>query len=428
MTTPEDFLARPSLRERGWILEQLRNETVGGVLLLIAAAVALIWANSPWGDSYADLVEYRIGPSALNLNLPLSVWAADGLLAIFFFIVGLELKHELVLGSLSKPAQAVVPVAAALGGMLIPALIFVSINAANPKGATSGWGIPMATDIAFALAVLAIVGRRLPVALRAFLLTLAVVDDLGAIAVIAIFYSDKFEPLWLIAAVATFAIYAIAQRMRISTPFLYVPLALLGCYCMHESGVHATVAGVVFGLLTRVRTDPGEVSPPADRLNHRIHPVSAGFAVPIFAFFAAGVDLRSLGFTDALSTPVALGVLVGLVIGKPIGVFSLAWLTARFTRASLAPGIAWRDIFAVGLLAGIGFTVALLITELAFTSDTAQLDSAKTAVLTASAVAATLASVVLISRNRHYAALRAEEERDEDGDGIPDVYQQEPDR
>jgi NhaA family Na+:H+ antiporter len=156
--------------------------------------------------------------------------------------------------------------------------------------------------------------------------------------------------------------------------------------------------------------------------------VSAGFAVPIFAFFAAGVDLRSLGFTDALSTPVALGVLVGLVIGEPIGVFSLAWLTARFTRASLAPGIAWRDIFAVGLLAGIGFTVALLITELAFTSDTAQLDSAKTAVLTASAVAATLASVVLISRNRHYAALRAEEERDEDGDGIPDVYQQEPDR
>ncbi len=421
--TPHEILSRPSLRERGWLLAQLRSETVGGMLLLLAAVIALVWANSPWGDSYAALVEYRIGPSALHLDLPLGVWAADGLLAIFFFVVGLELKHELVLGTLSKPAQAVVPVAAALGGMVIPALIFVAINASSPEGEVGGWGIPMATDIAFALAVLAIVGRRLPVALRAFLLTLAVVDDLGAIAVIAIFYSDKFEPLWFLAALATFVIYAIAQRMRIRSPFLYVPLVLIGWYFTHESGVHATIAGVVFGLLTRVRTDPGEEISPADRLNHRIHPISAGFAVPVFAFFAAGVDLRSVGFIDALATPVAVGVMVGLVVGKPIGVITFAWLTARFTRASLSPGIAWRDIFAVGMLAGIGFTVALLITELAFTTDPLSLESAKTAVLAASVVAAGIAAAVLFSRNRHYAAVSDAEERDEDGDGIPDVYQ-----
>ncbi len=425
MTKPAvEILSRPSLLERSWLLSQLRNETVGGLLLLIAAVIALVWANSPWGDSYTALVNYRIGPAAIGLDLPLGVWAADGLLAIFFFVVGLELKHELVVGSLSKPAQAVVPVAAAIGGMIIPALIFVSINATQPEGQVSGWGIPMATDIAFALAVLAIVGRRLPVALRAFLLTLAVVDDLGAIAVIAIFYSDKFEPMWFLAALATFVIYAIAQRMRITSPFLYVPLVLLGWYFTHESGVHATVAGVVFGLLTRVRTDPGEAVSPADRLNFRIHPISAGLAVPLFAFFAAGVDLRSIGVIDALASPVAVGVMVGLVVGKPIGVITCAWLTARFTRASLSPGIAWRDIFAVGLLAGIGFTVALLITELAFETDEASLNSAKIAVLVASIVAAAIASVVLLSRNRHYAALAEVEDRDDDKDGIPDVYQQ----
>jgi Na+:H+ antiporter, NhaA family len=188
--------------------------------------------------------------------------------------------------------------------------------------------------------------------------------------------------------------------------------------------VHATIAGVVFGLLTRVRTDPGEAVSPADRLNFRIHPISAGFAVPVFAFFAAGVDLRSIGVIDALASPVAVGVMVGLVVGKPIGVIGFAWLTARYTRASLSPGIAWRDIFAVGLLAGIGFTVALLITELAFETNEASLNSAKIAVLVASVLAALVASLVLLSRNRHYAALAEIEDRDEDRDGIPDVYQQ----
>jgi NhaA family Na+:H+ antiporter len=417
-----ELLGRPSLSQRGWLLEQLRDETVGGMLLLAAAAIALIWANSPWGASYEALVHLQVGPISLHLDLPLGVWAADGLLAVFFFVVGLELKHELVLGSLSKPSEAVVPVAAAIGGMAIPAIIFAVINMTMADGSVTGWGIPMATDIAFALAVLAVVGKRLPVALRAFLLTLAVVDDLGAITVIAVFYSDHFSVIWFVAALATFAAYAWAQRRRLRSPWLYVPLVILGWYFTHESGIHATIAGVVFGFLTRVRTDPGEAKSPADRLSHRIHPISAGLCVPLFAFFSAGVDVRSVGFTEALSSPIAIGIIVGLVIGKPIGVFSLAWLTARFTRASLSPDIAWRDVAAIGLLAGIGFTVALLITELAYEDDVNRLDSAKIAVLCASVIAALLASVAILARNRHYAAVYAREESDADGDGIPDVY------
>jgi Na+:H+ antiporter, NhaA family len=418
------LLSRPSLIQRGWLLEQLRDETVGGILLLVAAAIALIWANSPWGASYEALVDLQVGPISLHLDLPLGVWAADGLLAVFFFVVGLELKHELVLGSLSKPSEAVVPVAAAIGGMAIPAVIFVIINSTMADGSVVGWGIPMATDIAFALAVLAVVGRRLPVALRAFLLTLAVVDDLGAITVIAVFYSDHFSVIWFVAALVTFGIYAWMQRQRIRSPWLYVPLVILGWYFTHESGIHATIAGVAFGFLTRVKTDPGEEKSPADRLSHRIHPISAGICVPLFAFFSAGVDVRSVGFVEALSSPVAIGVIIGLVVGKPIGVFGMAWLTARFTRASLSPDIAWRDVAALGLLAGIGFTVALLITELAYEDDASRLDSAKIAVLSASVIAALLASVAILARNRHYATVFAREEADENGDGIPDVYDQ----
>jgi NhaA family Na+:H+ antiporter len=361
------------------------------------------------------------------LYLSLGVWAADALLAVFFFVVGLELKHELVVGSLSKFSQALVPAAAALGGMVVPALIFVAINASMEGGDLTGWGIPMATDIAFALAVLAVFGRQLPVALRAFLLTLAVVDDLGAIAVIAIFYSDKFNAPWFFAAIIAFAVYALAQRARWTSPWFYVPLAVLAWYFTFRSGVHATVAGVILGLLTRVRTDPGEMESPADRLSHRIHPWSAGIAVPIFAFLAAGVDLRAIGVLDAFAEPVALGILVGLVIGKPIGALAGAWLTARFTRASLAPGIAWRDVAAIGVLAGIGFTVALLIAELAYEEDPLLLEPAKGAILGASLVATALAAIVLTARRRHYDRVAEVEEADANADGIPDVYQQLPD-
>jgi NhaA family Na+:H+ antiporter len=428
MTTGSEFLQRPSRQNVAWLREQLQDETVGGVLLLIAAAIALVWANSPWGQSYADLVGLQVGPISLHLDLPLGVWASDGLLAVFFFVVGLELKHELVLGSLSKVSQAVVPAAAALGGMIVPAAIFFAVNSIAADGSTTGWGIPMATDIAFALAVLAVVGRRLPVALRAFLLTLAVVDDLGAITVIAIFYSDHFSAGWFVAALATFAVYAVAQRRRITSPLLYVPLVLAGWYFVHESGIHATIAGVVFGFLTRVRVDPGEREAPADQLSHRLHPISAGFCVPLFAFFAAGVDFRSVGLGESLATPVAIGILVGLVIGKPVGVLAGAWLTARFTRASLTPELGWRDVGAVGVIAGIGFTVALLITELAYETEPGLLESAKVAVLTSSVVAAVLATIALRARSRHHARVHAVDTADDDGDGVPDVYQDPPAR
>ena len=396
----QNFFGRLPRRERGWVTEQLRQETVGGGLLLIAAAIALVWANSPWASGYADLVAYPVGPSDLGLHLSLGAWAADGLLAVFFFVVGLELKHELVVGSLSRPSRAAVPIAAALGGMIVPALIFLVINATMAGGLPSGWGIPMATDIAFALAVLAVVGRRLPVALRAFLLTLAVVDDLGAISVIAVFYSDHFELAWFTLALVCITAYAVAQQRRFTSPWIYVPIAVLAWYALFESGVHATVAGVVLGLLTRVRSDPGEISPPADRLAHRLHPLSAAICVPLFAFFAAGVDLRSMGLVDALITPVALGIIIGLVLGKPIGILGTAWLVARFTRATLPKSIRWTDVGAIGLLAGIGFTVSLLITELAFGVDEQAVVSAKTAVLAASLLAATLATIALRMRKR----------------------------
>ena len=423
-----EFLGRPALSNLAWLRERLRDETLGGILLLVAAVIALVWANSPWADSYFALVDYPVGPSALHLDLPLGVWAADGLLAVFFFIAGLELKHELVLGSLSKVREAVVPAAAALGGMIVPAGIFAIVNLVAAEGSPTGWGIPMATDIAFALAVLAVVGRRLPVALRAFLLTLAVVDDLGSITVIAIFYTDDVSFAWLALAVATFVVYGIAMKLRVTTPFLYVPLVLVGWYATHEAGIHATVAGIVFGLLTRVRTDPGETSSPADRMSHLIHPISAGLCVPLFAFFSAGVDFRSVGFVESLSTPVAIGILIGLVVGKPIGVLAGAWLTARFTRASLTPDLGWRDVGTIGVIAGIGFTVALLISELAYDEDPATLESAKVAVLSASVLAAVLATGALRARNRHYAAVYAEEQADSDEDGIPDVYQRGDDR
>ena len=426
MTTPEDFLARPSLRERGWILEQLRNETVGGVLLLIAAAVALIWANSVWSDTYFAFVQTEIGPPWLSL--PISAWAADALLAVFFFVVGIELKHEFVLGSLSKPAKAAVPIAGALGGMALSAAIFFLINSTAVDGSTRGWGIPMASDIAFGLAVLAVVGRRVPVALRAFLLTLAVVNDLGAIVVIGIFYSSAFSIWWILASITCFAVYWFAQRRRITSVYLYVPLALLAWISMYESGIHATIAGVVLGLLTRVKIDPGEVHSPADRVGHRLHPLSAGFCVPVFAFCVVGVSLTSFGLREVLSTPIALGVIIGLVVGQPIGVVVASWVVARFTKASLAAPLIWLDVTAIGLLAGIGFTVPLLIAEVAYGASPLELATAKTAILAGSLTSALLASAVLVARNRHFAAIALVEERDEDGDGIPDVYQQEPDR
>jgi NhaA family Na+:H+ antiporter len=267
------------------LADALRNDLVGGACLLTAAVVALMWPTAPGPTRTRACSLTSWGP------LDLQHWAEDGLLSIFFFVAGLELKQELTTGSLSRPADAIVPAIAALGGMVVPAGLYVAVNLVAPTGTLDGWAIPMATDIAFALAVLAVVGRSLPNSLRAFLLTLAVVDDLGAIAVIAIFFAGHLDVIALAIAVAGLVAYALLQRRRVSSPVIYVPLAVATWWFMHESGVHATVAGVAFGLLTRVSVGPGEEESPRDRLEHMVGPWSSGLAVPIFALFAAGVAL-----------------------------------------------------------------------------------------------------------------------------------------
>ncbi|TDD17873.1 Na+/H+ antiporter NhaA, partial [Kribbella turkmenica] len=271
--------------ERAFLADTLRAETTGGLLLLAAAVVALAWANSPWQDAYHHLRETELGP------LTVEAWASDGALTLFFYLAGVELKREFVVGTLSRLSEAVVPVVAAVAGMVLPAIIYLAVNLAADNGKTDGWAVPTATDIAFALAVLAIVGSSLPTALRAFLLTLAVVDDFGAILVIAVFFSHGFHLSWLLAAVALIALWYLLQRRRIRTPFLYVPIAIGAWWCMHESGIHATIAGVALGLVTRVMVDPTEEHSPAERIEHRLRPWSAGVAVPLFALFAAGVTL-----------------------------------------------------------------------------------------------------------------------------------------
>ena len=381
---------------RGRVQEFLRSETVGGALLIAAALIGILLANSPFSGALQALATTHIGSDALHLNLTVQEWAADGLLAIFFFVIGCELKHELVVGTLSKPRQAALPVAAALGGMVVPALLYVAMNRGGAADALSGWGIPMATDIAFALAVLAVLGRGLPAGVRTFLLTLAVVDDLGAILVIALFYSASLHVEWLVIAALLLALFALAQRRRITSPLIYLPLALAVWYAVHAAGVHATIAGVAMGLLMRVKADPGEYDAPVDRATKRFHPISAAIAVPLFALFAAAVDLRSIDLGVVIASPILLGVLVGLVLGKPVGIL-LATRLATALGAKLSAGMRWIDIVLIGALGGIGFTVSLLISELAFT-DEASLGAAKIGVLIASIAAVALAALVLALR------------------------------
>ena len=374
----------------------LQSETSGGALLIVAALIGLLLANGPLSSAFHALATIHIGIDALHLNLTVQEWTADGLLAIFFFVIGCELKHELVVGTLSKPRQAALPVAAALGGMAVPALLYLAVNRGGAAETMNGWGIPMATDIAFALAVLAVLGRGLPAGVRTFLLTLAVVDDLGAILVIALFYSASLHVEWLAAATVLLALFAAAQRQRITTPLIYVPLALAVWYAVHAAGIHPTIAGVALGLLMRVKRDPGEQDAPVDRATERFHPISAAIAVPLFALFAAAVDLRSIDLGAVTGSPILLGVLVGLVLGKPIGILLAARL-ATALGAKLSAGMRWIDIALVGALGGIGFTVSLLISELAFANEES-LGAAKIGVLIASLAAVALSAVVLALR------------------------------
>jgi NhaA family Na+:H+ antiporter len=380
--------------EQGRISSALKNETVGGLLLIGAAAIALVWANSNWASSYESLVSYQIGPESLHLHLSLSTWAADFLLAVFFFVIGCELKHEFVLGTLSNLRIAAVPIGAALGGMLVAAAIFTVFNYGT--SAQAAWGLPISTDVAFALAVLAIAGHRLPIELRSFLLTLAVVNDLGAIVVIAIFYGHGFYLGWFLSAVLLLVVFGLLQSRKITSLWIFAPLAFVIWYAMFRSGIHATIAGVAMGLLMRVRKSEAESISPCDKAEVKLRPFTAGFAVPVFALLAAGVNIFGTSLAQALSDPLTMGVLCGLIIGQPVGVTAGAFLVSRFTRGTLNPALSWWDVAVVGSLASIGFTVALLIAEVSFGGDASMLVTSKFAIILTNLVAI-IVSVLAIS-------------------------------
>jgi NhaA family Na+:H+ antiporter len=430
-------LGRGSYAEALRVGEILRQETVGGALLVAAAVVALIWANSPASESYFALRDFRFGYAPWHLELSVGAWAADGLLAVFFFLVGLELKREFVAGDLRQLSKSIVPVAAAVGGVVVPALIFALVNLASPE-TLRGWAIPTATDIAFAVAVLAIIGSHLPSALRIFLLTLAVVDDLLAISIIALFYTSELQPVPLLLALLPLGLYTfLAQKYRTffgarlaAAWLILLPLGVATWALVHASGIHATVAGVLLGFavpVLRSRTAGGPEAGPglAEVFEHRFRPISAGFAVPVFAFFSAGVAVGGWeGLGSALGQPLAVGIILALVLGKPVGILGTTWLLTKATSARLDSSFKWIDIFGVAILAGIGFTVSLLVSELSFGQGSVYDDHAKVGILAASLLAALLATAVLRSRNRYYRQVEAEETIDADHDGIPDVYRQ----
>jgi NhaA family Na+:H+ antiporter len=390
------------------LAEILRRETVGGALLVVAAGVAMVWANSPWADAYDAVRDARVGPAALHLDLTLATWAADGLLAIFFFVAGLEVKREFVAGDLRDPRLGALPVAAAVGGVGVPALAYLAVNLTAQDGDVAGWAIPSATDIAFALAVLAVVSRHLPEALRVFLLTLAVVDDLLAIAIVAFFYTDDLNLLMLLAALAPVGVFAALVQHRVRRWWLLIPLAVAAWALVHESGVHATVAGVLLAFTVPVVRSQAAGGPDAgpglaEHFEHRLRPVSAAVAVPLFALLATGVAIDGAsGLARALGDPVALGVVAGLVVGKVVGIVGAAAAVARFTRAELDENLSWLDVLGVGLLGGVGFTVSLLIGELAFGATGARNAHVKIGVLVGSLTAIALAAVVLRLRDRAY--------------------------
>ncbi|SDB80038.1 sodium/proton antiporter, NhaA family [Raineyella antarctica] len=446
-TTAPDALSRGSWPEWRRIQDLLRTESVGGILLLAATLLAVVLANSPWSEAYFAVRDTHFGSDIGPLHLDLSIghWAADGLLAVFFFMAGLELKREFVAGDLRDPRRALLPVVAAFCGAAVPAAFYLLVAARGGAEAMRGWAIPSATDIAFALAVLAVIGSHLPSALRTFLLTLAIVDDLIAIVVIAVFYTSDLQPLYLLLFLLPVAVYAVLARRgqrwfrqhAWGAWVILLPIGVVAWALLLNSGVHATIAGVVLGFTVPVlatdRADGGGPLPAdhdpsyhglAHQLEHRIRPLSAAVCVPIFAFFSAGVAIGGWsGLVSALQEPVALGVLVGLVLGKIVGIAGGTFLITRIRGVDLDPDIAWIDLIGLGALGGIGFTVSLLVAELSFPSGSTNGDVAKIGILLASVGAALLASAILSPRNAHYRAVAAAERVDTDADGVPDLFQ-----
>lgn len=394
-------------------------EVLAGVLLMGATVAAMVWANSPWAAGYDAFWGYRltVGTGAWALSKPLVVWVNDLLMAVFFLVVGLEIKREFIGGSLSAPKKAALPLAAALGGMVVPALLYLALNRGGPGEA--GWGVPMATDIAFALGLLAIIGRGAPVALKVLLAAVAIVDDLGAILVIAIAYTSDLSTTALLWAAGFVASLAVVNRLGARRPLLYVILGLGLWYALLKSGVHATLAGVILAFTIPMGPDRSE--PAADSLLHRmehgLHPWVVFLIVPVFALANAGVALGA-GAAGRLLEPVGLGVILGLVVGKQVGIMSFSWVAVRARIAELPDGVTWRYLHGLSALCGIGFTMALFIGHLAY-ADAALLEQAKTSILAASAVSAILGKVLLDAAARD-ARARAEAARaDREDDDEP---------
>lgn len=396
-----------------------RSDAFGGSLLLVATLLALLMANTPAVDLYESVRDTTVGPAALHLDLTIGQWAADGLLAIFFFVVGLELKEELVAGSLRDPRRAAMPIAAAAGGVVVPALIYVAI-ARSSEGALQGWAIPTATDIAFAVAVLAVVGRFLPPALRIFLLTLAIVDDLIAITIIAVAYTQGLHLQWLLLALVPLALFAVLTQRGVRTWWLLLPLGVATWALVHASGIHATVAGVLLGFTVpatastraRVQTGTEDGEPVYDSLTAHLADQWGVFstlvAVPVFAFFAAGVTVGGVeGLRSALGDPITLGIIVGLVVGKPIGIVGTSLLLSRLPSFGLDPSLRWGDLVGAGFIAGVGFTVSLLVGELAFGASSVADEHVKIGVLLGSFTAAIIGGTILSIRSRRAGATQA---------------------
>lgn len=366
-------------------------ETTGGLVLLAAAIVAMVIANSALSEDYTSWlsmpVSVSVGSFAINKNLLL--WINDGLMAVFFFLIGLEVKREMLAGQLSRWKQASLPIYAAIGGMAVPALIYVSINSGNPEN-LQGWAIPAATDIAFALGLLALLGNRVPASLKALLLAIAIIDDIGAILVIALFYTANLSVSYLALALIPFAGMIILNRLGVGRITAYALLAILLWIFVLKSGVHATFAGVVAALTIPLTATGGK---PLERLEHSLHPWVAFAILPIFAFANAGVSLRGVTLGDMLA-PLPLGIAAGLIVGKQIGIFGFAWLAIRNRWASLPRGTNWGHIYGLSCLAGIGFTMSLFIGGLAFEVEM-QIDAVKLGVLGGSIISALIGLSVL---------------------------------
>lgn len=411
--------------------QALKSEAFAGIVLMVAALAALIWSNSPWRESYFAISEKNLGFDSIHLSLPIGHWASDGLLAIFFFVVGLELKQEFTIGSLRDPRKAAVPILAAVCGMAGPSLVYVATQAATGSGVYGGWAVPVATDIAFALAILAIFGRGLPPAARTFLMTLAVADDLGGIIVIALFFSTGIDFLWLGIAIAIVAVFGVLIKYRITHWWLLWPLGILAWYFMHLSGIHATIAGVALGMMVSTKLAKGEKDYMTHRFTERLSFTSSGIVLPIFAFFAAGVNIvDSGGFGGMVTDPVAVGIYLGLPLGKCLGIFGGVWVMIKFLKLRLGAGIDLHDIFPISLVAGIGFTVSLLIAQLSFPASDPHEPHSRVAVIIGTLLSVILGAVALRHRLRSsvrgpgrdpHADLRRAPNRREDGprrDGI----------